>query len=119
MSAYSRLIARIFDCAEGGDPDKRDFEARLDRLAGTGPDRLDWRRSIVDLLKALDLDASYGARKALAIELGYTQDLIDAKGSTEMNLWLHAEIMRRLAEGGAETSGEAAPHESASQGATS
>ena len=57
--------------------------------------RLDWRHSIVDLMKLLELDSSLAARKELATELHYT----GAKdGSAEMNIWLHKAVMQKLAE---------------------
>lgn len=64
------------------------------------PEDLDWRRSIVDLMKLVGMDSSYGARKELALELGYSQSDIDSKGSAEMNMWLHKEVMKRFAENG-------------------
>jgi hypothetical protein len=65
-------------------------------VAGSGQ-KLDWRKSIVDLMKALDLDSSLAARKELADELGYT----GAKdGSAEMNMWLHKALMKKLSENG-------------------
>src|SRR5215472_5137797 len=57
----------------------------------------DWKRSIVDLMKLLKLDSGLGARKQLAQELGYTGAL---DGSAEMNVWLHKEVMTKLAESG-------------------
>jgi len=78
-----------------------DIEAALSKLAATRDEKLDWRRSIADLMKLLEMDSSYGARKELALELGYRQAEIDSKGSAEMNIWLHREVMRRLAEDGA------------------
>jgi hypothetical protein len=84
--------------ASGGTPAAAvDVEAVLTELAARNPQRLDWRRSIVDLMKLLDLDSSLGSRKALAQELGYSGAL---DGSAEMNLWLHRTVMRRLAENG-------------------
>jgi hypothetical protein len=74
-----------------------DVEAVLTTMAAGTPQRLDWRRSIVDLMKLLDLDSSLAARKELAQELGYTGTL---DGSAEMNLWLHRAVMRKLAENG-------------------
>jgi hypothetical protein len=58
---------------------------------------LDWRRSIVDLMKLLKLDSSLNARKELAQELGYKGALT---GSAEMNIWLHEQVMQKLAESG-------------------
>jgi Domain of unknown function (DUF3597) len=60
-------------------------------------EKLDWRQSIVDLMKALKLDSSLGARKQLAQELGYSGAL---DGSAEMNTWLHRQVMTKLAESG-------------------
>src|SRR5215831_257654 len=57
----------------------------------------DWKRSIVDLMKLLKLDSGLGARKQLAQELGYTGAL---DGSAEMNVWLHRQVMTKLAESG-------------------
>jgi hypothetical protein len=57
----------------------------------------DWKRSIVDLMKLLKLDSGLGARKQLAQELGYTGAL---DGSAEMNVWLHKQVMTKLAETG-------------------
>nr|WP_314444620.1 DUF3597 domain-containing protein [uncultured Sphingomonas sp.] len=59
----------------------------------SNPD-LNWRTSIVDLMKLLDMDSSLANRKELATELGYTGE---KDGSAEMNLWLHKEVMRQLA----------------------
>jgi hypothetical protein len=74
-----------------------DVEAVLTALAARNPQKLDWRHSIVDLMKLLDLDSSLGARKELAEELGFSGP---KDGSAEMNLWLHRAVMRRLAENG-------------------
>lgn len=77
-----------------------DVEERLDCLAKEHPEDLDWKVSIVDLCKLLDIDSSYGARKEMALELGYTQEKIDSDGSAEMNMWLHKEVMRQIAANG-------------------
>jgi hypothetical protein len=74
-----------------------DVEAVLQGMAAQNPQKLNWQSSIVDLMKLLDLDSSLSARKELAEELGYT----GAKdGSAEMNIWLHRQVMRKLAENG-------------------
>ena len=78
-------------------PSTVDVAAILDDLAAKHPERLDWRRSIVDLLKLLDLDSSFAARKSLAAELHYPGDPVD---SAEMNLWLHKQVIAKLAENG-------------------
>jgi hypothetical protein len=74
-----------------------DVEAILTDLAGKAGQKLDWRRSIVDLMKLLGLDSSLAARKELAAELKYTGDTND---SATMNIWLHKQVMRKLAENG-------------------
>lgn len=60
-------------------------------------EKLEWRTSIVDLMKALDVDSSLAARKDLAKELGYTGDMND---SASMNVWLHKQVMSKLAANG-------------------
>jgi hypothetical protein len=74
-----------------------DVEAVLSGMAAGEGQKLDWRRSIVDLMKLLDLDSSLSARKELAQELGYTGDMND---SAKMNVWLHKQVMQKLAENG-------------------
>lgn len=74
-----------------------DVEAVLSERAAHKKEKLDWRRSIVDLMKVLDLDSSLSARKQLAQELGYKGEL---NGSAEMNIWLHAHVMQKLAANG-------------------
>ncbi len=74
-----------------------DVEAVLTKLAAQNKEKLDWRRSIVDLMKLLKLDSSLSARKELAKELHYTGDPND---SAAMNVWLHKQVMIKLAENG-------------------
>jgi Domain of unknown function (DUF3597) len=74
-----------------------DVSAIMDNLAGRSSERLDWRRSIVDLMKLLNLDSSLAARKELAQELNYAGDTND---SASMNIWLHKQVMIKLAENG-------------------
>lgn len=74
-----------------------DVEAVLSVMAQDSGQTLDWRRSIVDLLKLLSIDSGLANRKALAEELGYTGDAAD---SAAMNIWLHKAVMRKLAENG-------------------
>lgn len=74
-----------------------DVEAVLNQLASTKGQTLNWRTSIVDLMKLLDLESSLDNRKALARELGYSGDMND---SASMNIWLHKQVMRKLAENG-------------------
>ena len=74
-----------------------DVEAVLTKLASENKEKLDWRKSIVDLMKLLNLDSSLGARKELAKELGYAGDMND---SASMNIWLHKQVMQKLAANG-------------------
>ena len=74
-----------------------DVTGIMDGLAARSSEKLDWRRSIVDLMKLLNLDSSLAARKELAEELNYTGDTND---SASMNIWLHKQVMTKLAENG-------------------
>jgi hypothetical protein len=74
-----------------------DVEAVLTVMAQDNPQTLDWRHSIVDLMKLLSLDSSLTARKELAGELGYTGDTND---TATMNIWLHKAVMEKLAANG-------------------
>jgi hypothetical protein len=75
-----------------------DVEATLtQRMRDKGDPDLNWRTSIVDLMKLLDLDSSLENRRELADELGYDGE---RNGSAEMNMWLHREVMRQLAANG-------------------
>lgn len=74
-----------------------DVEAVLNDMAKNNPQKLNWRTSIVDLLKLLDLDSSLAARKELAQELQYSGDMND---SAAMNIWLHKQVMNKLAANG-------------------
>ena len=69
----------------------------LDKAVAAKHEKLEWRTSIVDLMKALDIDSSFAARKELAKELGYTGDSND---SASMNIWLHKQVMAKLAANG-------------------
>jgi hypothetical protein len=75
-----------------------DVAAKLDRLAQQNPQQLNWRTSIVDLMKLLDMDSSLAERRQLATELGYPQDAMD--DSAKMNVWLHKEVLRQIAQNG-------------------
>jgi hypothetical protein len=74
-----------------------DVAAIVDKAAAAKGEKLAWRTSIVDLMKALDLDSSLTARKQLAKELHYTGDTND---SATMNVWLHKQVMTKLAANG-------------------
>jgi hypothetical protein len=69
----------------------------LDGLAAKNSQKLDWRHSIVDMMKLLDLDSSLSARQTLAKELSYSGDMQD---SAAMNIWLHKAVMQKLAQNG-------------------
>jgi hypothetical protein len=74
-----------------------DVAAVLNEMAAKNPEKLDWKRSIVDLMKLVGMDSSLSARKQLATELHYTGDQSD---TAAMNIWLHKEVLKRLAENG-------------------
>jgi hypothetical protein len=74
-----------------------DVAAVLTGMASKNSQQLNWRTSIVDLMKLLDLDSSLNARKELATELHYSGDTND---SAAMNIWLHKQVMQKLAENG-------------------
>ena len=69
----------------------------LDKMASENSQKLDWRHSIVDLMKLLDMDSSLSNRKELAQELNYMGDMND---SATMNIWLHKQVMKKLSENG-------------------
>ena len=78
-------------------PPTVDIAAVMEGLAAKNAEKLDWKRSIVDLMKLVGMDSSLSARKELATELHYTGDTND---SASMNVWLHKEVLRKLAENG-------------------
>lgn len=80
-----------------------DVIANLQEIDRTDGRNLNWRTSIVDLMKMLGMDASLQERKDLAMELGYTGEL---EGSAEMNIWLHKAVMRELAKNGGKVPAE-------------
>lgn len=77
----------------GGRKSLEELSATLDRKAAENSEKLDWRHSIVDLMKLVGMDSSLPAREKMARELGYTGEL---NGSAEMNNWLHAKVMEKL-----------------------
>jgi hypothetical protein len=74
-----------------------DVNAVLHEMASKNSEKLDWRKSIVDLMKLVGMDSSLSARKQLADELGYSGDKND---SATMNMWLHKQVLRKLSENG-------------------
>ncbi len=111
MSIFGRIMSAIFGGSGGASAatsggaaspaaapmSQVDVEAILTKMAAENKEKLDWRKSIVDLMKLLKLDSSLGARKELAKELGYTGDMND---SAKMNIWLHKQVMQKLAANG-------------------
>ena len=100
-AAAAGVAAQATATAEAAAP--VDVEAVLNGLAAKNSQKLNWRTSIVDLMKLLDMDSSLQERKELATELGYT----GAKdGSAEMNIWLHKQVMNKLAATGGKVPAE-------------
>ncbi len=116
MSIFGKIVSVLFGTAKAADAtpgvtpaptagtppasaplSNVDVEAILTKLAAANKEKLDWRKSIVDLMKLLNLDSGLGPRKELAKELGYSGDTND---SATMNVWLHKQVMTKLAENG-------------------
>jgi Domain of unknown function (DUF3597) len=116
MSIFGKIMSAIFGHAAGATPagggttagggaatpsaapaQTVDVAPILDKAVVAHHEKLEWRTSIVDLMKALDIDSSLAARKELAKELGYTGDTND---SASMNVWLHKQVMAKLAANG-------------------
>ncbi|XAH24267.1 DUF3597 domain-containing protein [Xylophilus sp. GW821-FHT01B05] len=120
MSIFGSILSKIFPSAQAATPPAStaapaapadapaaapapaalapvDVEAVLNGLAQQNPEKLNWRTSIVDLMKLLGLDSSFAARKQLAQELNYSGDTND---SASMNIWLQKQVMQKLAANG-------------------
>ena len=97
QQAQAQAQAPVAPAAAVAPPPVVDVTAILNDLAKKNPEKLDWKRSIVDLMKLVGMDSSFAARKQLAEELHYTGDPND---SASMNIWLHKEVLRKLAENG-------------------
>ncbi|MFT6671208.1 MAG: hypothetical protein ACJAVZ_002680 [Afipia broomeae] len=112
MSIFGKIMGAIFgtkaEAAEpaggagsaaggGGSVPMVDVAPILDKAVAAKGEKLEWRTSIVDLMKALDIDSSLSARKELAKELKYDGDTND---SAKMNIWLHKQVMTKLAANG-------------------
>jgi hypothetical protein len=113
MSIFGKIMSAIFGSKAGAAPagggaatgtgssaapgQSVDVAPILDKAVAAKGEKLEWRTSIVDLMKALDIDSSLGARKELAKEFGYTGDTND---SASMNIWLHKQVMVKLAANG-------------------
>jgi hypothetical protein len=83
--------------ATGKPMSREEVATMIEKIANDQDENFNWDESIVDLMKLLKLDSSLGARKQLAQELGYRGKL---DGSAEMNVWLHEQVMTKLAESG-------------------
>lgn len=92
MSILSNIINSIYNLIHGP-ISPADLVASLDKRAAANQEKLDWRNSIVDLMKLTGQDSSLESRKQLAKDLGYTGPL---DGSAEMNIWLHQRVMDKL-----------------------
>lgn len=106
MSIFGKIMSAIFGTkAEAADATgaaapsavKVDVGPILDKAVAASGEKLEWRTSIVDLMKALKIDSSLTARKELAKELGYTGDTND---SATMNIWLHKQVIDKLVANG-------------------
>jgi hypothetical protein len=116
MGLFNNLMSKIFGTASSAAPSEPssapasagsggaspaaqtvDVAAVLDGLAAKNPEKLDWKHSIVDLMKLVGMDSSFTARKQLAAELHYSGDPND---SASMNVWLHKEVLKKLSENG-------------------
>lgn len=75
-----------------------DVVAQLEKLAAANPQKLNWKTSIVDLLKLLSIDSSFAARKELAVELNCPAELMT--DSAKMNMWLHKTVLQKIADNG-------------------
>jgi hypothetical protein len=84
-----------------------DVEAVMNKLASESKEKLDWKVSIVDLMKLLGLDSSLSARKQLAKDLNYTGD---TNNSASMNIWLHKQVMQKLAANGGKVPADLLKH---------
>ena len=80
--------------------EKVDVVKKLNAMASDKGEKLDWKKSIVDLLKVLSLDSSVNARKELAVELGCPEELMNDRSNEKMNIWLHKTVLEKIAENG-------------------
>ena len=95
--AASATVITTASVAPAAAPVAVDVTAILDGLAAKNHEKLDWKKSIVDLMKLVGMDSSLAARKELAHDLHYTGDTAD---SATMNVWLHKEVIKQLAANG-------------------
>jgi len=102
-SSAAETPAPAATAAPAPPPKVVDVTAILDGLAAKNPEKLDWKKSIVDLMKLVGMDSSFGARKELAKELNYSGDPND---SATMNIWLHKQVLIKLSENGGKVPAE-------------
>ena len=91
------VIETVVTAATPAVPADFDVSGYLNELRGGTTEKLDWTVSIVDLMKLVGMDSSLSARKELAKELGYGEDM---KDSAKMNIWLHKQVMQQIAKHG-------------------
>ena len=97
-AAAPRRTATVSEAPSTGKAmSRQEIEAMIAKIAADADEDYNWKQSIVDLMKLLKLDSSLNARKQLAQELGYKGAV---NGSAEMNIWLHQQVMSKLAESG-------------------
>ncbi len=92
------LLGKLTAAAKPQAMEMVDVVSKLEKLAAANPQKLNWKTSIVDLLKLLDIDSSLTSRKELATELGCPPAKM--ADSAEMNMWLHKAVLRKIAENG-------------------
>ena len=97
LGAAATQTAAVAPAIPPAPPQQVDVAAVLNDMAAKNPEKLDWKHSIVDLMKLVGMDSSLSARKELATDLHYTGDMND---SASMNMWLHKEVLKKLAENG-------------------
>lgn len=97
ITAPAATMAKTVEAATAVMP-MVDVLGKLDTLAKANPEKLNWKVSIVDLMKLLGMDSSYAERKELATELGCPAEKMG--DSAQMNMWLHKTVLQKLAENG-------------------
>ena len=102
-AAPTEIVAAAPQPVESQQVTEVDVIANLEAIDASDGRNLNWRSSIVDLMKMLGMESSLQERKDLAMELGYTGEL---EGSAEMNMWLHKAVMRELAKNGGKVPAE-------------
>ena len=105
MGIFSTILSKLgFGDAKAAEPPKPkaievvDVVKKLEAMAAANREKLNWKVSIVDLLKLLGIDSSLAARKELAAELGCPADKMG--DSAQMNMWLHKTVLKKIAENG-------------------